>query len=368
MTDPTTSQQQNTAGSSAREVAAIILAAGKSTRMRTDLPKVMQDVCGRPMLAYVLDACRGAGVSARHVVVGFGKDAVTKAFSTEPGIRFVEQVEQNGTGHAVAACAEAFQGFLGDVIVIAGDMPMIKSQTLRTLLEGHRASASEASIATTVLDDPTGYGRIIRDAEGRFQGIVEHRDCSSEQLEIKEVNPSYYCFDARALFNALPEIKADNAKGELYLTDVLAVIGRCGRPVLAATSVPADDAMGINSPAELALVAGLMQRRIQQDWMAKGVTIIDPRNTWIDSRARIGPQTVIKPFTYVEGNAQVGSACTVGPFSYLAAGTLVEDGTQTGPGVLSALDTAGPGRRPNNPGEKPEGQVVRRPPVRTGCS
>jgi bifunctional UDP-N-acetylglucosamine pyrophosphorylase/glucosamine-1-phosphate N-acetyltransferase len=367
MTDGKTSRQLTPSGSPARDTAAIILAAGKSTRMKTDLPKVMQEICGRPMLAYVIDACRGADISRLHLVVGFGKEAITKAFSTEPGIRFAEQPEQNGTGHAVAMCADAFTNFVGDVIVIAGDMPMIRSQTLRTLLDGHRASASEASMATTCLNDPTGYGRIIRDADGQFQRIVEHRDCDSEQLKITEVNPSYYCFDAQALFKALPEIKPDNAKGELYLTDVLPIIRRRGRPVRAATCVPADDAVGINSPAELAMVAGLMQRRIQQDWMAQGVTIIDPENTWIDARARIGPQTVIKPFTCIEGNAQVGSACTVGPFSYLAAGTLVEDGTRTGPGVLSALDTAGPGRRPNSPGGKPEGQVVRRPPARTGC-
>jgi bifunctional UDP-N-acetylglucosamine pyrophosphorylase/glucosamine-1-phosphate N-acetyltransferase len=327
-----------------REAAAIILAAGKSTRMKTDLPKVMHEVCGRPMLAYVIETCRNAGISSFYLVVGFGKESIADAFGKVEGVRFVEQREQQGTGHAVMMCANALAGFNGDLIVIAGDMPLIRAETLRALLEAHRASSAAASIATTVLDDPVGYGRIVRGAANEFERIVEHRDCTPAQLKIREVNPSYYCFDARALFEALPKLKADNAKGEYYITDVLGILRGEGRRVGATVSVPAEDATGINSRAELAQVARLMQQRIQRGWMERGVTIVDPDNTWIDSRATIGAETVIKPFCCLEGRARVGGGCQIGPFAFIGEGAMVEDGARVGPGVLSALDTTVGGR------------------------
>ncbi|MBN2561253.1 MAG: bifunctional N-acetylglucosamine-1-phosphate uridyltransferase/glucosamine-1-phosphate acetyltransferase [Phycisphaerae bacterium] len=370
MTNGSRRQCSFSSAGSPRGKAAIILAAGKSTRMRTDLPKVMYEVCGRPMLSYVIEACRDAGISDFYLVVGFEKDTVIEAFSGEPGVHFVEQYEQKGTGHAVSVCTEAFKDFVGDVIVIAGDMPMVHAETLQTLLHNHGSAGAAASIATTVLDDPTGYGRIIRDAEGQFERIVEHRDCDVGQLNIKEVNPSYYCFDARTLFGALPQVKADNAKGEYYITDVLAIIRDGGQPVRAETFVPAEDATGINSRTELAQVAKLMQRRIQRRWMERCVTIIDPENTWIDSRAAIGPDTVIKPFSYIEGNARIGEGCSVGPFAYIADGAVVENGVPVGPSGLDALHavnaTVG-GRCGGGPENKRNVRVVRRPPAQTGC-
>jgi len=342
---------------------AIILAAGRSTRMRTDLPKVMHEVCGRPMLAYVLDACREAGIDSFYLVVGYGKEAILSAFSGEAGIQFIEQREQKGTAHAVMMCADLLRGFAGDCVVIAGDMPLIRAETLQSLLAAHRAGAASASLATTTLDDPTGYGRIIRDAAGDFERIVEHRDCTPQQLLIREVNPSYYCFDAEALFEALPKIQPNNAKGEYYLTDALAILRAAGRTVRASITLPAEDATGVNSRVELAEVNRLMQRRIAQRWMEAGVTIIDPANTWIDSRARIGVETVIRPFSYIEGHARIGRGCIVGPFAYVEDGAVVADGERVGPGVLSALDAAIPGRRT---GGKRQVQVLRRPPARPG--
>ena len=354
--------------SAGRPIAAIILAAGKSTRMKTELPKVMHELCGRPMLAYVLDACREAGIGQLHLVVGFAKETVIEAFANEAGVHFVEQREQKGTGHAVAVCTEALKGFVGDVIVIAGDMPTIRAETLRTLLAAHQKNGAAASIATTVLKDPAGYGRIIRGRDGRFERIVEHRDCSAEQLQIHEVNPSYYCFDAEALFQALPRIEPNNAKGEYYITDALAIIRSSGKLVQATTSVPAEDAVGINSRSELADVAKVMQRRIQAGWMERSVTIVDPDNTWIDSRAKIGPESIIRPFSYVEGNAKIGAGCTVGPFAYLTDGTVVEDGADAGPGVLRALDCTGTAKAQPGAGCRREAQAVRRPPAQTGCA
>ena len=361
-----TSRQPQSGG---RATAAVILAAGRSTRMKTELPKVMHEVCGRPMLAYVLDACREAGINDLYVVVGFAKEVVIEAFAKEPGIHFVEQREQKGTGHAVSMSAGAFEGFVGDVVVIAGDMPTIRAETLRRLLVAHQDARAAASIATTVLSDPTGCGRIIRGQDGRFERIVEQRDCNPEQLQIREVNPSYYCFDAQALFQALPKIEPNNAKGEYYITDALAIIRNRGDLVQAATSVPAEDAVGINSRGELADVAKVMQRRIQAGWMERGVTIVDPDKTWIDSRAVIGPESVIKPFTCIEGRTKIGAACSVGPFAYLADGAVLEDGASAGPGLLSALDCAGPARSKGGSGSRRDPPVVvRRPPAQSGCA
>lgn len=354
--------------SSTRGLVAIILAAGRSTRMKSEQPKVMHEICGRPMLAYVIDACRQAGIERFIVVVGFGKEAVMSAFSTEPGVQFVEQSEQKGTGHAVLMCKDALAKFEGDCVVIAGDMPMIRAETLRTLIGSHRATGATASLATTVLADPIGYGRILRDPNGSFSGIVEHRDCTAEQLKISEVNPSYYCFDSKAMFEALGQVKTNNAKGEYYVTDVLTILRAAGKTVRAGTNVPAQDATGINSRIDLAEVAKLMQRRIQECWMENRVTIVDPGNTWIDSGVEIGPETVIKPYCYLEGNARIGAGCTVGPFAYVAAGAVVSDGARVGPGTLTALDTVGGTRPASGAPAKRTVQVVRRPPTQSSVA
>jgi bifunctional UDP-N-acetylglucosamine pyrophosphorylase/glucosamine-1-phosphate N-acetyltransferase len=360
------STQQGKAPS--RGLVAIVLAAGRSTRMKSDSPKVMHEICGRTMLAYVLDACRQAGIAEFYVVVGFGKEEVISAFGAEPGVHFVEQAEQKGTGHAVLMCKDALAKFTGDCVVIAGDMPMIRAETLQTLVGSHRATGAAASLATTILDDPTSYGRILRDDGGAFVGIVEHRDCTPEQLAIREVNPSYYCFDAKSLFEALDQIKPNNAKGEYYITDALAILRAAGRTVRASTKVPAQDAVGINSRADLAEVARHMQRRIQDSWMDAGVTIVDPANTWIDSDVQIGPETVIKPFCVLEGNARIGAGCTVGPFAYVAAGAVVGDGAKVGPGALTALDTVGSTRTTAGTPAKRTVQVVRRPPTHSSVA
>ncbi len=358
---------EQTKKSPTRGLAAIILAAGKSTRMKSDLPKVMHEICGQPMLAYVIDACRHAGVDQFHLVVGFGKESVTSTFAHESGISFIEQREQKGTGHAVQMCRDAFKGFTGDVIVIAGDMPLIRSDTLKDLVGSHRAAAAAASIATTVLSNPTGYGRIIRTPKGEFTAIVEHRDCTPEQLAVTEVNPSYYCFDAASLFDAIDKITPNNAKGEYYITDALTILKDAGKKVLAATRVPAEDATGINSRSELAQVAHLMRMRICTGWMEQSVTIVDPDNTWIDSRAVIGPETIIRPFSYIEGNARIGAGCVVGPFAFVGAGAVVNDGATVGPGALTAFDATTAARPSPQAVGKRTVQVVRRPPAQSGC-
>ncbi len=313
-----------------RPTAAIILAAGKSTRMVTDLPKVLHEVCGRPMLAYVIDACRAAGIGRIICVVGYRKDEVIKAFADDPALTWVEQVEQRGTGHAAMVCREALADFDGNLLVIAGDMPLLRTETLKLLVQRHEKERSAVTLATAVLEEPTGYGRIVRDEYGNLEGIVEESDCTEPQRRIKEINPSYYCFDKKLLFQALEEVRPDNVKGEYYITDALKILIKNGHRAVAVTAVAAEDAMGINSRQQLAEVGRIMQDRIQRNLMSHGVTVVDPSNTWIDIRAEIGQDTVIYPFTYIHGRVRIGRHCVVGPFAYLRDGTVLDDDVVAG--------------------------------------
>lgn len=310
--------------------AAIILAAGVSSRMNTMMPKVLHEVCGRPMLAYVLDACREVGVTKIYVVIGFSADSVRQRFEGFGGIEWVVQKEQLGTAHAVLCCKDQLKDFDGQTLVLCGDGPLIRSATLNTLIEKHEAERSAATLATAVLDDPAGYGRIVRDAYGNMQGIVEDSDCTKEQLAIKEVNPSYYLFNNKVFFEALDKIEPDNVKKEYYVTDAMAGLIRTGHKVVAVTAVLPEEAMGVNSRRQLSEASKIMQRRIQQVLMENGVTIVDPDNTWIDARAKIGQDTVIEPFTYIHGVVEIGVGCRVGPFAYLRNGTVLKDDVVVG--------------------------------------
>ncbi len=304
---------------------AIILAAGISSRMNTKLPKVLHEVCGRPMLAFVIDACRQAGVEKLYVIVGYGKEQVIDYFSDDKNIVWVEQKEQKGTGHAVMCCRQQLANFDGDTLVICGDMPLIRAEIVKTLIEKHQKETSASTLATAILDDPTGYGRIIRDSYGNIQGIVEDGDCSPQQKTIREVNPSYYCFKNKILFESLEKITPDNVKKEYYLTDALHLIIEAGHKVVAITAVAAEDAIGVNSRQQLSEAGKIMQRRIQDGFMKSGVTIVDPPNTWIDARSQIGQDTVIEPFTYIHGRVKIGSNCRIGPFAHLRDGTVLKD-------------------------------------------
>ncbi|AQT67324.1 Bifunctional protein GlmU [Anaerohalosphaera lusitana] len=304
---------------------AIIMAAGQSTRMNTKLPKVLHEVCGRPMLSYVLDACRQAGVDRIIIVVGYGKEQIIDRFGDQADITFVEQKEQKGTGHAVMCCRDELERFKGQTLILCGDAPLIRSETLKTLIEKHEQEKSAATLATTILDNPAGYGRIVRDSYGNIQGIVEHNDCTDQQLQIKEVNPGYFCFETPVLLDALKEIKPNNVKNEYYLTDALHITIATGGKVTAVTAVAPEDAMGVNNRRQLSQASKIMQERIQDKLMDAGVTIVDPPNTWIDVRAQIGQDTVIEPFTYIHGQVSIGTNCRIGPFAFLRNGTQIGD-------------------------------------------
>ncbi len=242
--------------------AAVILAAGKGTRMGGDLPKVLHPIAGRPMVLPVIEACRAVACDPIVVVVGYRQDLVRDAIGTAPDLRFAVQEPQLGTGHA-AQCARQV---LGDplprqVLVLAGDGPLIRPATLRALLERHRSAGAAGTIATSIIDDPTGYGRIVRDGAGAFREIVEHRNASPAQRAIREVNPSYYCFDGAALFGALPRVQRNETSGEYYLTDVLALLLADGRRVEVVPAVPPEDVLSINTPEELARVDRVYRER-----------------------------------------------------------------------------------------------------------
>ncbi len=328
-----------------KPTAAIVLAAGKSTRMVTALPKVLHEVCGRPMLSYVIDACRSAGIERIVGVVGYQKDQVIEAFEGEADVTWVWQEDQKGTGHAALMCRDALEGFDGNVLVIAGDMPLVRAETLELLVATHQRQHAAVTLATAVLDDPTGYGRIVRDEYGNLQGIVEESDCTEAQRAIREINPSYYCFDKKLLFEALGEIRPDNVKGEYYLTDALHILVQKGCRAVAITAVKPEEAVGVNSRSQLAEVGRIMQDRIQHSLMNNGVTIVDPPNTWIDVRAEIGQDTVVYPFTYIHGRVRIGQRCAVGPFAYLRDGTMLADDVVVGVFTELKNSTLGEGTR-----------------------
>ena len=241
---------------------AIILAAGKGTRMKSDLPKVLHEVCGRPMLAWVLDACREAGCDRLLVVVGHRADLVQETFEGADDIAWVLQQPQLGTGHAVMVCREHLAGLQGPVLVVAGDGPLIRPETLRELLDTHRREGAACTLATSILPDPARYGRIVRDESGDLAGIVEYLDADESQRAIREVNVSLYCFDAAALREVLGELRNDNAKGEYYLTDALELLKARGRKLSAVAAVKPEDVLSINTVDELEAVGRLMAGRL----------------------------------------------------------------------------------------------------------
>lgn len=250
---------------------AIILAAGISSRMKTRLPKVLHEVCGREMLLYVLDACRQVGVDKMYVVVGHGGEQVQERFADSGDIVWVRQEEQLGTAHAVLCCKEHLDDFDGQTFVLCGDGPLIRAEVLQSLVDSCESGGHAAVLATAIIDDPTGYGRIVRDERDNIKAIVEHNDCTDEQRKIKEVNPSYYLFNNKVLFEALAEVRPDNVKGEYYLTDTLAIILGKGHTIAAVSTVRPEEAVSVNDRQQLSVVVKIMQQRIQAELMDSGM-------------------------------------------------------------------------------------------------
>jgi bifunctional UDP-N-acetylglucosamine pyrophosphorylase/glucosamine-1-phosphate N-acetyltransferase len=245
--------------------AAIILAAGKGTRMKGDLPKVVHPVGGRPMVCAVVDACESIGCKPVVAVVGYKQELVREALADYASVRFAVQEQQLGTGHAVLSAEGTLAGLSPDtdIFVLCGDGPLIRPQTLRELLERHRSAGASATLATSIIEDPTGYGRIVRDDAGRFREIVEHKNASPEQRQIREVNPSYYIFRLGELLSSLRRVQRNPLSGEYYLTDTLALLLAEGKRVEVIPSVPPEDVLSINTPEDLAVVDRLFRARPQ---------------------------------------------------------------------------------------------------------
>jgi bifunctional UDP-N-acetylglucosamine pyrophosphorylase / glucosamine-1-phosphate N-acetyltransferase len=309
---------------------AIILAAGHGKRMKSERAKVLHEVCGQPMIRYVVEAARGAGARMIVVVVGYGAEQVRASLENEPDVRFATQERQLGTGDAVRACRPVLDGYRGPAMVLVGDEPLIRPEPLANLIARQRADQAACLLGTALLPEPSGFGRILRDAAGRFLRIVEERDCNPEEKAIREVNPSCYVFDLPGLWDALDRLDTRNAQGEYYLTDAPELLQAMGRKVVALAVLEPDDILGVNTRQHLAQAHAIMQERIQDQWMTEGVSIVDPRNTYIDGRARIGGDTTIFPFTVITGTVVIGRHCRVGPFAHLRDGTVLDDGAEVG--------------------------------------
>lgn len=310
------------------ETVAIVLAAGKSTRMKSEVPKVLHPVCGRPMIEYVLDSAREAGVSRIVVIVGHRSDLVRAALKHHPDVHFAEQTEQKGTGHAVMMCEPLLRDHTGPVLILAGDTPLIQGSSLRALLEERVNRDAACVIGTADTANNEGLGRIVRDASGNFQCIVEQKDATPEQRAITEINTGCYAFSGPLLFSSLQKVRPNNSQGEYYLTDGPRILMDEGHRVAARCSITIEEALGVNTRTQLAEVRATVQKRIQTQLMLAGVTIEDPAQTSIEFGVEIGKDTVIRPMTVIDRGCRIGDNCLIGPLVHLPEGTVVASGTR----------------------------------------
>jgi bifunctional UDP-N-acetylglucosamine pyrophosphorylase / glucosamine-1-phosphate N-acetyltransferase len=362
-----------------RPAAVIVLAAGEGTRMKSRLPKVLHELCGRSMLGHVVSTVRELDPERLIVVAGHGRDLVTAYLAEHaPDARVVVQERTAGTGHAVRTVIETIGVISGTVVVTYGDTPLMRAETLAALVSGHASSGNAVTVLTARFADPTGYGRIVRDAAGTLTEIVEERDTTAEQRAITEINSGVYAFNGALLADAAKRVSTENAKGEEYLTDVVGILrgdGHRAGTVLAADPVEVE---GVNDRSQLARARRAYNDRLLTYWMLAGVTVVDPATTWIDADvtlepdaeiwpgtqleghtavgagARIGPGCVLRDTTVAEGamvihavcdSAQIGPGASVGPYAYLRPGTLLGPGAKAGCHVELKNSVVGPGAK-----------------------
>ena len=331
-----------------RLAAVIVLAAGEGTRMKSATPKVLHRIAGRTLLGHAIAAAREVAPEHLAVVVRHERDLVAAHVAeVDPGVVIVDQDEIKGTGRAAECALEILPKNLeGTILVTYGDVPLLAGETLHQLVDHHAASGSAVTVITAHLDNPTGYGRIVRGADDAVEGIVEHKDASDEQLNISEINSGIYAFDAAVLREALAEVTTDNAQGEKYLTDVLAIARAAGRRVSAHLVEDLWQTEGVNDRVQLARMGKELNRRIAERWMREGVTIVDPDTTWIDADVTIGRDVTILPGTQLLGATTVGADAVVGPDTTLAdteVGPRAEvKRTEASLAVIGADATVGP--------------------------
>ena len=304
----------------AQLAAVVVLAAGEGSRMKSARPKVLHEIGGRSLLGHVLHAVAPLGARETVVVVGHGRGLVTAALaSIAPDATAVVQAEQNGTGHAVRLALDAVPDLDGTVLVLCGDTPLICTETLQGLLDAH---VGGTTMLTTVLDDPTGYGRVVRDDSGAVRGIVEQRDADDAQRAIAEVNAGVYAFDAGALRAALNRLSTDNAQGEEYLTDVVGLMVADRLPVSAHQAGDPVEAAGVNDRVQLAAAGVALRDRAVERLQRSGVTVVDPATTWIDATVECEPDAVVAPYTILRGTTRIAAGATVGPYANLTDTTV----------------------------------------------
>lgn len=294
---------------------AVILAAGKGVRMRSHIPKVIHRVAGVPMIKHVVNAVSQAGIDKITVVVGQQSELIKDIFAGQK-INYAVQAEQLGTGHALLQASSQVEHD-DIVLVVAGDTPLLQAKTLQQLIAHHRNTQAVATVLSTIIDEPYGYGRIVREESGQLARIVEEKDASPEEKRIFEINSGMYCLQVKEAFAALQKLGASNAQGEYYLTDILEIIKNNGQKVEVFLTEARDDIYGINNREQLARAEKIMRQRKNFELMMAGVTIIDPETTFIDSEVKIGMDTIIYPFTIIEGQSIIGESCLIGPSSYL---------------------------------------------------
>lgn len=298
-----------------RDIEAVILAAGKGKRMISALPKVLHPICGRPIIAYVLDTLSAVGIASPVVVIGHGADRVRAALGE--GVRYAVQEEQLGTGHAVAQALPLLEGHTGTVLIVYGDVPLLRPVTVETLVAHHRSQEAAATILTDLRDDPTGYGRVVRDARGNVSRVVEDPDATSQEREIREVNVGMYAIESGALREAVGSLEPGNTQGEYYLTDTIGALLGAGHTVAAVVAASSQETTGINSRGDLARAETTMRWRLLDALMDAGVTVVDPLATYVHAGVRVGPDTTLHPGTVLEGSTSVGEGCTIGPSARL---------------------------------------------------
>ena len=310
---------------------AIILAAGKGTRMKSELPKVLHKVAGKPLVSHVIEACRAAGVEKPLLVVGHGSQQVRDAIGDD--VAYCEQYQQLGTGHAVMCALPCIDLKKGETFVMCGDAPLIEGETLRELHDYFKASGAVCTVLSATLSDPTGYGRIFRDGTGRVLGIIEEKDATENQKKITEINTGTYCFDLAALRSVINELDTHNAQGEYYLTQVLELLIIKGCTVNAMKCRDNTAALGVNDRIQQAQAEKILRERTLRRAMREGATIIDPASTYIEAGVTIGADSVIRPNTHLRGETHIGSDCVIGPDCEIAD-SIIGDGSTVRYAVL----------------------------------
>jgi bifunctional UDP-N-acetylglucosamine pyrophosphorylase/glucosamine-1-phosphate N-acetyltransferase len=307
-----------------KDLGVIILAAGQGTRMKSGLPKVLHKIGGKPLFLHVLETAKLSKPGRVAIVIGHGAAAVREAYAGGD-VCWVVQEKQLGTGHAVLCAEKSFLDFAGDLLILSGDVPLIQERTLRTMIARHREAKAALTLVTTVLNDPTGYGRILRDEDGGLRSTVEEKDATDEQRRIHEVNAGAYVVQREFLFEALQKVRNDNRQGEYYLPDIVG-IGLClGRRIATVQVEDSREIMGINTREELARMEKTLRERINKKWMDAGVTLKDPDTTYIEEGVTIGSDTVIGPNTQLYGNTVIGERCQIDGTAYVMDGRIGDD-------------------------------------------